>query len=464
MKKKNLFVLPLVLLMSMIMGCAAPDAVITDDTGDAVEDSQPADSPDTEAEVTTDPEPVELILALNGTEESSAGWLAVVDLANQELADDNITIRVQLTATSSWTDYYAKITSQMAADLSPDLGLIPEAWFPILTENEQVIDLSSYIDAEINMDELYAEVFDNTAYIDGKYYGIPATVYFLVMYYNRDMFDAADLAYPSADWDNASSFDEIQTKAASFVSGEGIDKTYGFFHGPYMSYIGAYSVSNGGTNVFDDTGNCSLTSAESQEVYKWFDTMIHVDGSMPDAVPGSSVPVVISPTDLFLNGKMAMVVDGTWMMYAMMGVEDINLGVAALPAGATGEGISTHFIDDWVIWSGTEHPEEAQKALSALLSDAAFAEMATTGVAGMPIHRQYADEFVNNLLSTVFSPEDLATFVAAMDHASSTPYNSYYQEVDQLANNTMDTWLLGEMTYEEYATTLCGHFKTAASK
>jgi len=438
-KNKMISILSLILLMSMVVGCATQEVAIP--TG-----------------------PVEILLALNGTEESVAGWQAVVDIANQQLAEDNITIRVQLTATTDWNDYYAKITSQMAAGMSPDLGLIPEAWFPILTENEQVVDLTSFVATEVNMDELYADVFDNTSYMDGKYYGIPASVYFLVMYYNRDMFDTAGIEYPSADWDNASSFEEIQKKAANFVGGEGMEKTYGFFHGPYMSYIGAYSVSNGGYNVFDNAGKCALTSAESLEVYNWFDIMIHIDGSMPDAVPATSVPAVISPTDLFLNGKIAMLIDGTWMMYAMMGITDIELGVAALPAGTTGEGISTHFIDNWVIWSGSEHPEESQKALRALLSDAAFEEMAKTGVAGMPIHREYADAFVNNLLSSVFSPEDLLTFVAAMDHASSTPYNSYYEEVDQLANNTMDRWLLGEITYTEYANLLCEYFQTAESK
>jgi len=458
-KTRTIVVLVLLIATIILSGCAPAKTETPSVTEEDVTEEAPTE--ELTEEVAQTAEPVEIIFALNGTEESTTGWKAAVDVANELLKDENITIKVQLTATNAWPDYYAKITSQIAAGQSPDIGLIPQAWFPTLVSNEQVMDLTGFINTELDMTEFYEQPFKNTSYIGEKFYGIPASVYFMIMYYNKDLFDASGIEYPSSDWNAASSFEEIQEKAAQFVSGEGIEKTYGFFHGPYIAYIGAYSLSNGGENVFNPDGSCALTSDETLEVYEWFDQMIHTDESMPDDVPATSVPTVISPADLFINGKLAMLVDGTWMMYSMLNVEDFEVGVAALPAGSTEEGISTHFIDNWVIWSGTEHPDEAKKALKALLSPESFEVIAEQGVAGMPLHRKTAEQYITNTLSQIFTEEDIATFLAASDHYSTAPYNDFYEQVDQLANNSMDQWLLGQITYEEYAELLCEYIATA---
>lgn len=455
MKVKFLYVLMVAIFVIATAGCAAS-------TPAAIQTEAPVVPTEVVAQDTQPSEPVEIIMALNGTEDSTAGWKAAVEEANKQLAAENIVIRVQLTATNAWPDYYAKITSQMAADQSPDIGIIPQAWFPTLIKNAQVQDLTGFINSELDMTQFYEQPFKNTSYVDNKYYGIPASVYYLALFYNKDMFDKAGLPYPSADWNNASSFDEIREMAKHFVSGEGIEKSYGFFQGPYLAYIGAYSQTNGGNNVFNPDGTCALASPESLDVYKWFDEMIHTDGSMPEDVPATSVPAVISPSDLFANGKLAMLVDGSWNMYTVLGITDFKVGVAALPAGSSKEALSTHFIDNWVIWSGTKHPEEAAKALKALLSPEVFAVTAEKGVAGMPLYRPAAEAFVNNVLGQVFTPEDITSFLAASDHYSTAPYNSFYEQVDQLANNSMDQWLLGQITYEQYAQNNCKNIVDAS--
>ena len=79
----------------------------------------------------------------------------------------------------------------------------------------------------------------------------------------------------------------------------------------------------------------------------------------------------------------------------------------------------------------------------------------------MPLYRPAAEDFINRTLSSVFAPEDIETFLAASDHYTTPPYNDFYEQVDQLANNSMDQWLLGQITYEEYAQTVCENIAAA---
>jgi multiple sugar transport system substrate-binding protein len=164
--------------------------------------------------------PVEIVLPLLGFATELEGWTASVDAANELLADQNIRIVVQNVPVTDWNEYYQRAVSQIAAGQPIDIGRLAESHMPTAIRDGVAMDITDRLD-DLNMDDYFQAAFFSAAYQDERYYGIPSGIYYMVMYYNRDLFDAAGLDYPSADWENAITFDQVREYAAALTTGRG---------------------------------------------------------------------------------------------------------------------------------------------------------------------------------------------------------------------------------------------------
>lgn len=421
MKKAVAITVTLVLLIGLLTGCAT--------------ESKKSD------------EKVVLDFSMLNLSGDIEGWTAMVEAANKILAPENIEIQINKINGTGWPEYYQKVVARMAGGNSPDIGRIAESYMPTLINDGQVADLTDYIKNDFDMSQYYEKTFENSAYVDGKYYGVPSGLNNYLMYYNKDMFDEAGLAYPSADWSNPTSFEEIAEMARTLTKETENGKQFGFYTGPYMAEIEMFSTSLGGNNVFDADGNPSMNDATSKQVYKWFDGMLRDDESMPRPTDTA----VMSAFDMFTNGRLAMIVDGTWWLGSIGAVEGMNIGIAAVP-GATGSNAYTsQFVDSFVIYEGCEHKDEAWKAIKALVSQEGFEALAATGVGGTPVHKSVVNAVTEKLLGENVDDASKEVAQEALNHTLKVPYNAYYEEADQKVNNTMDEWLLGKITSDEYA-------------
>jgi multiple sugar transport system substrate-binding protein len=61
------------------------------------------------------------------------------------------------------------------------------------------------------------------SYINGKLYGLPYTKGGFYVFYNKDMFDAAGLKYPTDEW----TWDDFEKIAKTLTTGSGAKKIYG---------------------------------------------------------------------------------------------------------------------------------------------------------------------------------------------------------------------------------------------
>lgn len=392
---------------------------------------------------------VEIVLPLLGFATELEGWTAAVDAANELLADQNIRIVVQNVPVTDWNEYYQRSVAQIAAGQPIDIGRLAESHLPTAIRDGVVLDITDKV-AELPMDEYFANAFDSAAFQNGRYYGVPSGIYYLVMYYNQDLFDAAGLEYPSADWTDAITFEQVREYAQQLTSGEGPNKTFGFSAGPYIAFIGMYASSAGGDNVFADDGSCALQQPESLAVYHWFDAMLREDMTQPRPTDTR----VISAFDMFTSGRIAMIVDGTWFQTAMRDIEGFDVGIAAVPS-ASGDAVSASFVDSWVMWEGTEHPEEAWEALKALASVEASTALAERGVGGIPIRRDTLENLSDVMIGENFDEASRTAFIQGLDHIQGVPYNEFYNEIDTEVNSVLEEWLLGNVTAEEFAARSC---------
>ncbi|MCL1963873.1 MAG: sugar ABC transporter substrate-binding protein [Firmicutes bacterium] len=111
-----------------------------------------------------------------------------------------------------------------------------------------VVSLDDYIAASgldvsryLGMDKCYVDA-------EGRAFGLPYRSDFWVLYYNKDLFDAAGVAYPASDM----TWDEYAELARKMTSGtEGVDKVYGTHYHTWLSDVANWPVADGVYTLID---------------------------------------------------------------------------------------------------------------------------------------------------------------------------------------------------------------------
>lgn len=402
-------------------------------------------------------EVVEVTFGFHDTQVERPWYTAQIDAANKLLAPKNIRIKGAPIA-GDWPQYHQKFLAQLAAGRSPDILNIAESEMPDIIAKGQALDITDYVNG-LDKSKYFETTFNSAGFKDGKYFGLPSSLYYLVMYYNKDLFDKAGVSYPSTDWNNAPTFEQVAEMASKLTSGEGGNKVFGIAAGPYMGYMGMYAKANGGTGVYNADHSCALTEPAAVEVYNWFERLLRTDKSMP--TPQDQA--VIGGFDLFKAGRIGMFIDGNWFQPPMNEIKDFKVGIAALPRGK-GEAFTTMFVNNWFVSKGTKNPEAAVQALDALFSQEGWEALAAKAGGGVPVHREVYDAYKDQLLGQQFTAEDRQAFVGAIDHVVPVPYDEKYAEVDNKVNATLSEWLSGKIPAQQYAERVCSTLNAAYGK
>jgi multiple sugar transport system substrate-binding protein len=140
-----------------------------------------------------------------------------------------------------------------------------QAWGPPTEENSAaLLDLQPLIDADQSFprDDL-PPLLLAPYQRDGQSFGLPRSVTFRTLMYNPELFDAAGLAYPSADW----IVDDFAAAAQALTTAEGDTGAYGFVPQGgwdmlvYLRMVGAPLVRGEGDGAVPDYGNPELAAA-----------------------------------------------------------------------------------------------------------------------------------------------------------------------------------------------------------
>ncbi len=392
---------------------------------------------------------------MNSTNENP-GWLAMIDAANDvlEAQGEKVRIEAEIIKTDSWDEYYTKVTSNLLGRIGGTIGRIAESHVPQMISKNQLADITSVRDELVATGKYDASAFEGVAVKDGKYYGLTSGSQHMVLYYNKTLFDEYNaahpddqIAYPSGDWDNPSTFDEIADAAAKLTSGSGSGKRFGISAGPYLAYAGMYATNSGGDNIFDANGNCIINSEAYLNVYDWFERMLIEDKS----APGTADTATSDAVSRFLAGNIAMLIDGVWQIHDICEyTEGYEIGVAAIPVSEEGlSAYSTSFSDRFWAARNSSHPEADKIALKALMSIEAITAVGAKQVGGIPVATECVDSYLSSLSST-----KLADYVDVIKEGATrrvaVPYSTYYNIVDQQINQKMATWLNGDMSTVDF--------------
>ncbi len=214
-------------------------------------------------------------------------------------------------------EYDTKITAGMGAGDAPDVMYM---WnYPAYSGGLEPLD--SYIESEgTDYKENFYETTWNYTSIDDSVYGIPVGFTTHALYYNKDLFDAAGVDYPTNDW----TWDDVREASEKISNAD--ENVYGYIMpgkpDPYDFEMYLWSNDTAYASEDGETTDGYVNSPEAVEVLQTFQDMMNDNLALASESWG---------TDEFSSQTAAMVVSGAWDI-GSFNEAGLNFGTAAIPS------------------------------------------------------------------------------------------------------------------------------------
>lgn len=292
MKKLMKKSLALMLALLMLAGLAACSS------GNAPASNPPANNTASQPEGGggSDPAPA-------GDEEVTLKW-AVWDINlttyYQPLIDgyvaDHPNVKIEMVDLGS-SDYQNALITQLTGNADLDVVCVKDIpGYANLVKGGYLSDLSGEgVDSS-----LYGGTIEQIT-VDGKFYALPFRSDHWVVYYNKDLFDAVGVDYPTNDM-TIKEYDEL---ARRVTNGTGADKVYGSHFHTWRSAPSLFAVLDGKNTVVD--GNYDFMKS----TYEWV-LAEQNDGICQDY--GTLRATSTHYSGVFFNNQAAMLNMGSWFI------------------------------------------------------------------------------------------------------------------------------------------------------
>ncbi|PED73471.1 sugar ABC transporter substrate-binding protein [Bacillus pseudomycoides] len=365
----------------------------------------------------------------DGTVLRFATWDAGKNLKIQQqiakkFEEKNPGVKVQVEAYGDGFDQ--KLAASFGAKNPPDVMYM---WnFPSYYKSLEPLDELAKKDPDVKLDDFYQGLF-NYSSIDGKLYGMPAGFTTRVIYYNKKLFDKANIPYPKDGW----TWDEFVDTAKKLTDAS--NKQYGFALRPEPDTydLQGFIWSNGSSFVSEDGKQIKghMNSPETIEVMKSFQSMLKDKTAV--LVGGKNQQ---SGDDIFKAGKLAMWESGIWPLEGFKDAK-IDFGTVEPPAfkGKPVKGlVGTSAIS---IAKDAKHKELAWEFVKFYSSPEAI-KMRTSD---LPVRISVVKELKKE------EDANIKPFYTMLEHSTNTPaflLNPKWDEVNRNLSAAINAIMLGQ--------------------
>jgi len=284
----------------------------------------------------------------SGSDVEKNAWLHVADMVTQKYP--NIKIEFQ---TTPFNDYWTKLTTQAASGTTPCVIGLQGQRAPQF--GNLLIPLDDYMSKAGVKAEDYVPSITKGLQFDGKQVALPYDVGPLVVFYNKDAFKAAGLKEPAIGWTT----DEFMADAKALTK----PPKYGFWAQSDISALMPWVLSSSGKSALNADGKLDVDNPEWHASAQWYTDLVSKEKVAPQ-IPSANSST--ASADQFLAGNAYMRLDGPWDLINAWEQAKFKVGIAPMPAGASGS-------KTWSDGSGfgvtkdCKNPDEAFQAVSVMV-------------------------------------------------------------------------------------------------
>lgn len=203
--------------------------------------------------------------------------------------------------------YEDKMRTLLATGTTPDIMRVNDDYVVGYGKKGQFRDLLPYVQqSNWNREDMFAKVYD-FAMDEGKYWVISVGNQPRLIYYNKNMFDAAGVAYPPDKWDPSSgwTWDDFLEAAKKLTKGE---EQFGCAVYHDTGWEQTWAMNNGGPGIYSEDGlKFTLADPEGIEAMQWGSDLT----CKHQVQPSLGMLGQFNANQLFIGNKLGMVFTGS---------------------------------------------------------------------------------------------------------------------------------------------------------
>jgi multiple sugar transport system substrate-binding protein len=340
------------------------------------------------------------------------------------------------------SDIFLKYKTLIAGGVAPDVmamnleNAYSFAALGALAPLDELITKSGY-----NTDTVYKSTLDMFK-VGGVQYSMPATFSDVVLFYNKDLFDAAGVEYPQSDW-TREEFIAAAKALTLDTNGDGKTDQWGYNFPWWPVVLEMYNAA-----IWSPDGKtCTLNSPEGIKAIQSMVDARFVDKYAPTADQLAEQ----GDWDMFMAGKLAMFPTGPWAVQPFNDKVSFSYDIANMPPGD--KQATLVFANSYAMAAASKNQDAAWK----------FIEFAT-GPEGTKIRqdgkyeispvKEIAEKYyVSNLAGD--DPEHALVFMEVQDYAVPQPVIAAWNQISDAIQPELDLALTQAKGVEDALNDAC---------
>lgn len=329
-------------------------------------------------------------------------------------------------------DYETQLTTDLSADAAPDVFPIKNLQpYHYLMSNGALADVSALAepladDGSINLEHLT---------VDGGVYALPYRQDSWVIYYNKDLFDAAGVSYPDGGW----TWDDYAEAAQQLTEGLADTDTpaKGTYHHTWKSVVQGFALAQ--------TEGAVLDSGDLGFMAPYYERALAMQGAGSTETFSTAQSQSLAYQAQFGTQKAAMTLMGSWYIATLLaqresGDADVfEWGLAPAPQfDSSTTGAPVTFGDPTSLAMNASVSGEKLEAAQAFLEYVA-SEECSQALAGIGVTPSYfSDAVVDTIFGLDGMPEDEGSRAAFQDNDTrpENPVGEHTNDIQTILGDT----------------------------
>lgn len=347
-------------------------------------------------------------------------------------AQDRVVIRPRIVPPLRYPD---KLLAESATGTMGDIVEMHVTALPRVAAAGALIDLATLIaDRGLDTSDFFSSALEGARY-GGRQFALPLCNSAMCLFYNRDLFDAAGVSYPTDDWtwdDWEAAWGKLTRVGGRPARPGERPEVYGTLINPNPSHMLPLIWSNGG-----DLLNAEMTAAVVDQPEAVAAARFYLERMARYAPDASSAKEMTSQGAAFVRGKVATLLEGPWAVPAYRQA-DFRWDAALLPR-PPGKSSISRFTGLNVAIAGTcRHPREAFDFIAFLTGMEAQTELVRRKLDYSPRRSIGYSEITLDPAT----PWDEGVFVRAVEHSRLPPLHADLERIYAEAAVAMEKVIL----------------------
>jgi multiple sugar transport system substrate-binding protein len=353
-----------------------------------------------------------------------------------EQSHPKITVELQ-NAPGGSQQAMTKLQTMISGQAGPDVMAIHGAFFIPMASKGALLDLGDRVKQSGDEKDFSPAILSICQY-EGKLYSLPRYTSVYSLFYNKTLFDEAKQPYPGSGkswtWDDYLKSAKALTKDNN---GDGKPDQWGCVIDFWGARMYPWLWQNGASLMNEDRSKCVLDTPAATEAVQFVYDLRHkhkVAAASDNAEQNASL-------NAFVQGHIGMYITGPWDVQLLRQTKDLQWDVAPLPQKK--QAATLLGTENYGIWSGTKHPDEAWELFNYLLSAEAQTMMADK-LEKMPSRLSV----LNGAYGQTETDYNRKVFVDALSYARQPENIPEWSQVKDLIQNQLDLIWVGKASVQ----------------